>query len=225
MTTSTTSVLGDLDSSYRLSTATKKANKELGQDEFLMLMMTQFKNQDPLKPQDPTEFLSQLAQVSSVAGISEMKNSIASLADSLYAGQALQAASVVGRDVLAPSSTATFAAGGSVKGAVDMPVSTSAGFVRVVDGSGALVKEIGLGAQPAGLVNFTWDGTNNAGTAMPAGTYKVVAGYRNGDGETAVDTYVAKRVASVSIGGDGGGTTITTADNQTLSLGKVRAIY
>ena len=60
-------------------------------------------NQDPLKPQDPAEFLTQLAQVSSVTGISEMNKSIATLADSLYAGQALQAASVVGRNVLAPS--------------------------------------------------------------------------------------------------------------------------
>ena len=69
MTTTATSILGDLGSQYQLPTSTKKANKELGQDEFLMLMLTQFKNQDPLKPQDPTEFLSQLAQVSSVAGI------------------------------------------------------------------------------------------------------------------------------------------------------------
>ena len=67
-----------------------------------MLMLTQFRNQDPLKPQDPAEFLTQLAQVSSVTGISEMNKSIATLADSLYAGQALQAASVVGRNVLAP---------------------------------------------------------------------------------------------------------------------------
>src|SRR3972149_6116893 len=98
----TGSVLGNLDSSFQLQQA-QKDRTELNQEQFLMLMITQFRNQDPLKPQDPAEFLTQLAQVTSVAGISEMNKSVASLADSLYAGQALQAASVVGRNVLTPS--------------------------------------------------------------------------------------------------------------------------
>ena len=143
--------------------ANKKATADEMADRFLTLLVSQMKNQDPLKPQDPTEFLSQLAQVSSVAGISEMKNSIATLADSLYAGQALQAASVVGRNVLAPSDSARLAAGGSVEGAVDLPVSTAAGFVRVFDASGSLVREVPLGSRAAGLANFEWDGTGSSG--------------------------------------------------------------
>lgn len=225
MTTAATSLVGDLGSSYQLPKTTTKGSQELGQEQFLMLMLTQFRNQDPLKPQDPTEFLSQLAQVSSVAGISEMKNSIATLADSLYAGQALQAASVVGRNVLAPSDSARLAAGGSIGGAVDLPVSTAAGFVRVFDASGALVREIPLGSRAAGLASFEWDGTGASGAPLPPGTYDVVAGYRDGDGEVAADTYLSKRVASVSLGGDGRRTEITTDDNQTMGLGEIRAIF
>jgi flagellar basal-body rod modification protein FlgD len=225
MATTATSLLGDLGSSYQLPKTTTKGSQELGQDQFLLLMLTQFRNQDPLKPQDPTEFLSQLAQVSSVAGISEMKKSIATLADSLYAGQALQAASVVGRNVLAPSDSARLAAGGFVQGAVDLPVSTAAGFVRVLDGSGTLVREIPLGSRPAGLASFEWDGTNNAGAAVPPGSYSVVAGYRDGDGEVGAETFLSKRVASVSLGGDGRRTEITTDDNETMGLGEIRAIF
>jgi flagellar basal-body rod modification protein FlgD len=220
-----TSALGELGSSYQLQQPAKKNRQELGQDEFLMLMLTQFKNQDPLKPQDPAEFLSQLAQVSSVAGISEMKNSIGKLADSLYAGQALQAASVVGRNVLAPSDNATVVAGQSVQGAVDLPASTPAGFVRVLDSSGALVREIALGARPAGMANFEWDGRSNTGVPAAPGTYQIIAGYRGDGKEIAVDTYLSKKVASVSLGGDGNRTEITTSDNQTLGLADVRAIY
>lgn len=226
MTTITgTSVLGDLGGSYQLPQATKKNRNELGQEAFLQLMLTQFKNQDPLKPQDPTEFLSQLAQVSSVTGIAEMKNSIAALADSLYAGQALQAASVVGRNVLAPSASAALAAGQPLRGAVDLPASTQAGFVRVFDASGALVREIPLGPRAAGLAEFEWDGRNGTGQAVAAGTYTVAAGYRNSGGEVAADTYLSKRVASVSLGGDGQRTEITTTDNETLGLAEIRAIY
>jgi flagellar basal-body rod modification protein FlgD len=218
-------ILGDLGSSYRVPQEKKSASQELGQEQFLQLMLAQFRNQDPLKPQDPAEFLSQLAQVSSVAGIAEMKNSIATLADSLYAGQALQAASVVGRNVLAPSDSATLAAGQSAPGAVDLPASTQAGFVRVFDASGALVREIPLGAQAAGLARFEWDGRDSRGEAAGAGTYRFAAGYRNAGQEIAADTYLSKRVASVSLGGDSKRTEITTSDNQTMGLADVRAIY
>ncbi|MCC7256897.1 MAG: flagellar hook assembly protein FlgD [Gammaproteobacteria bacterium] len=219
------SFYGDLGSSYRLQQPAQKDRQALGQEEFLKLMLTQFRNQDPLKPQDPAEFLSQLAQVSSVTGIAEMKNSIATLADSLYAGQALQAASVVGRSVLAPSDAATLAAGETVRGAVDLPASTQAGFVRVLDGSGALVREIPLGPRAAGLASFEWDGRTATGQGAAPGSYRIVAGYRSSGQEIAADTFVAKRVASVALGGDGGRTEITTTDNQTLGLGEVRAIY
>jgi flagellar basal-body rod modification protein FlgD len=224
MTTIASSVLGDLGSSYQLPAAKKDGN-ELGQDQFLLLMLTQFRNQDPLKPQDPSEFLTQLAQVSSVTGIAEMNKSMATLADSLYAGQALQAATVVGRNVLAPSQTARLATGGTVAGAVDLPASTAAGFVRILDGSGALVREIALGSRAAGLAGFEWDGRTNTGAAAPAGTYQVVAGYRTGETEEAADVYVSKRVASVSIGGDGKRTEITTDDGARVGLADIKAIY
>ncbi len=224
-TVNASSPFSELGTSYQLQKPATKGRQELGQEEFLMLMLTQFRNQDPLKPQDPAEFLSQLAQVSSVAGIAEMKNSIATLADSLYAGQALQAASVVGRSVLAPTDHASLAAGEPLRGSIDLPASTSAGFVRVLDAGGALVREIPLGARPAGLAGFEWDGRDRSGQPVPAGTYQVVAGYRSAGQEIAADTYLTRRVASVSLGGDGQRTEITTTDGQAMGLADIRAIY
>lgn len=224
-TIGTSSVLGDLGSSYQLTQARDKNSKELGQEEFMMLMMTQFKNQDPLKPQDPTAFLAQLAQMTSVTSMAEMKTSISQLADLLYAGQALQAAGVVGRDVLAPADSAWIGDGGSIRGAVDLPESTASGFVRIFDERGLPVREFSLGNRPAGLADFTWDGTDLTGASVPHGQYHIVAGYRTENGETAADTFIAKRVASVALGGEGQRTEITTSDNQTLGLSDVRAIY
>lgn len=223
--TSTGSALGSLGSNYRLAQTTQKDRTELGQEQFLMLMITQFRNQDPLKPQDPSQFLSQLAEVSNVAGIAEMNRSVANLADSLYAGQALQAASVVGRNVLAPAEGTRLDADGKVSGAADLPVSTRSGYVRVLDASGLLVKELPLGQRSAGLAGFEWNGTNSAGQPAAAGEYRFVAGYRDGGNETAADVLLEKRVNSVSIGGDGRRTEITTDDNQTVALADIRAIY
>ena len=77
----------------------------LGQEEFLNLMVTQLKNQDPFKPLESGEFLGQLAQFGTVSGLAELKTSFSELAGSLVSNQALQAASLVGRkrDLVASS--------------------------------------------------------------------------------------------------------------------------
>ena len=53
----------------------KTDRKELGQAEFFQLMVAQLKNQDPLKPLESSEFLSQIAQFSAVSGIEDMRSS------------------------------------------------------------------------------------------------------------------------------------------------------
>ena len=45
-------------------------------DTFLRLLVTQIQNQDPLNPQDPTEFISQLAEFSSLENLIEMRRSL-----------------------------------------------------------------------------------------------------------------------------------------------------
>ncbi len=54
----------------------KKANDQLGQADFLRLLTTQLKNQDPTKPLDGQQFMAQLAQFSTLNGIVEMKASL-----------------------------------------------------------------------------------------------------------------------------------------------------
>lgn len=64
-------------------------NRQLGQEEFLKLLVTQLTNQDPLSPQDDKDFVAQMAQFSSVEGISNMGSSL----------NRIQAASLVGKTV------------------------------------------------------------------------------------------------------------------------------
>ena len=67
--------------------STKKS--ELGAEDFLMLMTTQLKNQDPFKPLDNGEFLGQLAQFVAVSGLKELKTEFADLPSNILSGQAL----------------------------------------------------------------------------------------------------------------------------------------
>ena len=84
---------------------------DLGQEDFLHLMLTQLKNQDPFKPMESGEFLGQIAQFGTVQGLAGLQTSFDSLSSSLVSNQALQASTVVGRSALVQTSTIGIAAG------------------------------------------------------------------------------------------------------------------
>ncbi len=214
----------DLGSLQLASSATNKAKKELGQEDFLALMIQQLKNQDPLKPMENGEFIGQMAQFSTVSGIADMSKSIAGLADAFNSGQALQAASMVGRTVLTEASSSQFSGSKPVEGAVELPYGTSSAVVRVYSGAGELVRELPLGTQQAGLSNFSWDGTLANGQPAPAGRYKFTAAIENAQGDTALTTYLASKVESVTLAGDGSGSQIRTDSGATMRLSQVKAV-
>lgn len=62
----------------------------LGKNAFLKLMMTQLQNQDPLNPQDPSQYLGQLAQLTSVEQMTNIATSGQQVAQEQNAGTALQ---------------------------------------------------------------------------------------------------------------------------------------
>ena len=67
------------------------AEKKLGQTDFLRLMTTQLKEQDPFNPVDNQAMVAQMAQFSSVAGISEMNVALKSIAEQISTQTALLA--------------------------------------------------------------------------------------------------------------------------------------
>lgn len=187
-----------------LKTAENKDNKSLGQDEFMKLMVAQMNNQDPTKPLDNADFLSQLAQFGTVNGITELQNSFSTLASSLQSNQALQASTLVGRSVLVSTNSVNLNVGGVVDGEVDLSGSTGALDLTIKDSSGQIVKELSLGANEAGPVPFKWDGLDDSGVAVPAGQYTITA-EASIDGTTeAMETMIKAKVDSVTLAGASG---------------------
>src|SRR5580693_4591788 len=137
--TGTTGSTGATGSSGGTSSTGLTSAVTLGGTDFLTLMLAQLKNQDPTSPVDSNTFLSQLAQLSEVQGITSLNTSFSALSSSLSSSQALQASSLLGHQVLVSSSTATIAAGGTVSGAVNVPQTTSQVLLNISDSSGALV--------------------------------------------------------------------------------------
>jgi flagellar basal-body rod modification protein FlgD len=207
-------------SSPGVTSGTKK--DDLGQDAFLKLMVTQLKNQDPFKPTDPSAFLGQLAQFSTVTGIEGMKDSIASLSDSLRSSQVLGGTTLVGHDVLSVSKTAALGATGGVGGAVEIPTGASAAVVAVTDSSGALVRRMQL-ATTAGTADFKWDGTTDAGARAAAGTYTLTALANVGGANQQLETQLTSRVNSVTIDPTTSALTLNT-DIGSIALANVRRV-
>ncbi len=182
---------------------TTPKKSELGQKDFMTLMMTQLKNQDPFKPLDSGAFLGQLAQFGTVSGLAGLQTSFDSLKTSLLSNQALQAAGLVGRSALVEASTMAVGEGQPVAGAVDLPDSTSSLTVTVRDSTGQVVRTLPLGANAKGEAPFMWDGMTDTGSVAPAGTYTFGAEFRSGSTVETGTTLLVASIDSVKLGTDG----------------------
>ncbi len=202
----------------------KGPTEELGADAFLRLMITQFRNQDPFKPLESGEFLGQLAQFGTVSGLTELKQEFQGLASSLVSNQALQASSLLGRDVLVARSTGYLPAGGALGGAVDLPAAAQQVRVQVVTPGGAVVRSFDLGPQGAGLARFSWDGLGDDGQTLPEGRYAFRAQVQNGASQSAAQVLVEAPVESVTLGGGRAGLSLTLRGIGEVSFGDVRQI-
>jgi flagellar basal-body rod modification protein FlgD len=201
----------------------RTASKALGQEQFLELMVTQLRNQDPLKPLQNGEFLGQLAQFGTVNGIQELQTSFAQLSSALQSSQALMASSLVGRAVLAPAGGAIHTPGIDFGGVVELKNGAEDVAVGIYDASGQLVRRLALGPQAAGLARFSWDGRGDNGAAAPAGRYEVRAVARVGGENVSAATLLSARVDSVTLGG-AQGLTLNLAGIGAVPLSEVRQI-
>ena len=176
------------------TTSTANSSDQL----FLKLLTTQLKNQDPTNPLDNAQMTSQLAQISTVDGITKLNATLQTLLGNANASQSVQAAALVGQSVMVPGSGLTLPQAGMATGAVGGvnlagPADTVTATIK--DASGATVQMLQLGALPAGSSTFTWDGNAANGSAAPAGAYTVsVAATQAGSAVTAT----AQQVGVVS---------------------------
>ena len=182
------------------ATTAKKADT-LGQADFMRLMTEQLANQDPLKPLSNSEFVAQLAQFSTVQGISDLNTTVNGFTASLTGDQVLKGASLVGHSVVVPSESIALPASGNATGLVMSPGAGKVTF-EITDASGVVVDTIE--ADATGETAFSWDGVKANGERAPEGTYSIKATHTATDGTaTALNTYVDATVDSVTIGSDG----------------------
>jgi flagellar basal-body rod modification protein FlgD len=175
--------------------------KALGKDAFLQLLVTQLKNQNPLEPQGNGEFVAQLAQFSSLEGITTLNDSVKNISDAFGSSQALQASSLVGRSVIIKTDKTVVDTSKTMDGTVVVPESSDplTVTINVKDADGKAVRSIVLEKQNGGVTDFKWDGKNEAGEVAPAGSYTFTATTTIDSQAVALDTYLPATVNSVTM--------------------------
>ncbi len=200
------------------------SNQMLDQEDFLKLLTEQLSMQDPSKPVDNDQMISQMASFSTVEGISQMTNQFESLNSVMTSSQALQASTLVGQKVLIPANTGHQASGEGIDAVISLPEPSPGVSVAVQSSTGELIKTINLANLPAGNNEISWDGTDESGNLVEAGNYTIKAtGKVDGEvQELAVSTY--SHVASVSLGNSANGVILNLRGLGNISLNEVLAV-
>ena len=178
------------------ASSTAQAAQEAA-DRFLTLLVAQLQNQDPLNPLDNAQMTTQLAQISTVSGINQLNQTVAALGASLGVTQYLQAASLVGHDVVIGGNDVDLAGGKASEGGLELSGAADHVVITVTDDAGNVVRTMDLGAQKAGDQFFTWDGKTDSGATAPDGHYTFSATATAGGKAVTFDTLMTARVEGV----------------------------
>lgn len=150
------------------------------EERFLTMLITQLQNQDPMNPMENDQITSQLAQLSTVQGIQQLNDTLLALSGQMDMSQSMQAANLIGKDVLVPGSkiaVGTDATNPDVKVAtpfgIDLMSPATDVKVRILDGSGRMVREMEVDITEVGVYSLEWDGLDDSGLPVPDGAYHV----------------------------------------------------
>jgi flagellar basal-body rod modification protein FlgD len=139
-------------------------------DDFMKLLITQMRYQNPMDPMDNAQMTSQIAQLNTVEGINQLNATVSGLQASLMASQSMQSSSLIGKTILADGNAINLQ-NGSASLSMRLEGAAESVIVDVINSSGRIIKTANLGANAAGIQTFTWDGSTNEGGIAPNGQY------------------------------------------------------
>lgn len=179
--------------------ATTKKNAEDPQDRFLKLLVTQMKNQDPLKPLDNAEVTSQLAQISTVTGIDKLNTTLQLLTADIEDSLSMEATGMIGHSVFVPGTSIPLKGDAAVAG-IELAQPVDQLTVTISDSSGIPIRHMELGAKPTGISTIAWNGKTDSDTQAADGNYTFSISAKQGGNEVKVNTLSLGLVNSVTPG-------------------------
>jgi len=193
-------ISGISDNTNATTTTGGAPQSTLDKDAFLKLLVAQLSHQDPLKPMDGTEFVTQLAQFTAVEQGAAQTAKLDLISMQLGGLASNEAASLVGKQVTVRGQGGlSFDGTLAPQGSASLSAAAKEVTVEVIDASGNVVDTIKMTNKPAGAMAFSWDGKNAAGNTLPAGQYTTKISAKDADGNAvAVSEEVSGTVVQVT---------------------------
>lgn len=207
-------------------TSTTKGKSELGKDDFLKLMITQLKNQDPTEPLDSSAYASQLAQFSSLEQLTNINTSLNTSLDANYLlTQSINntmSASWIGKDAKLSGNVLNNNGQEKISLGYNLPAEASDVTIKIYNKSGALVKTIENCEKNAGDHKLSWDFYDNNGVKLAKGDYTFSVEAKTTDGKSmTVESYRIGTIDSVKYTSSG---TVLMIGNVGYSLSEIAEI-
>ncbi len=193
----------------------------LTQADFFALLTKELSNQDPTKPVDNNEMISQMTAFSTTDGVQKLNTSFDSFATSMTSSQALQASSLVGRSVLVEENVFAMAESEAVKGKLVSDQAASNVNIYVENIAGEVIQTVPVGNVAAGGYTFSWDGKTSNGDSAADGAYRFrIVGLVNGEASE-LEAMTYRKVDSVTLAGAGGNIMLNLNGGNTMALADV----
>ncbi len=183
--------------------ASSAASASTDAQRFLTLLTAQMQNQDPLNPLDNAQVTSQLAQISTVTGITQLNESVSALTFSQLRTEAFAATSMIGKSVLVQSDKLGVESGVAA-GALSLDVPAKSVNVEVLDRNGKVVDTIKLGPKEKGIHDFTW----KAPKGSEQSDYRFRIQATSADKKVPATPLVRSKVTAVSFANSPGGSLV-----------------
>ncbi len=199
------------------TTAAGSSDMNVAQDRFLKLLVAQLNNQDPMNPMDNAQMTSQMAQINTVTGITQVNDTLKSMAEQFTAMQVLQGANMVGHNVLVEGNTLSIE-NGAAGGAVDLAGRAESVKIDVLSPGGQVIDTLNLGALDAGRHAFDWDASAYNMPGKPS--FKVTATL----GGQPIDNTALARATVTSVSSDAGAMKVQLQGRPDVAYSSVKAI-
>lgn len=208
----------DIYKQYRVT-----GNSDLGKDDFLKLLVTQLKYQDPLNPMEDKEFTAQMASFSSLEQLTNISEGIDTLSQGSQRQEMLNAVAFIGKEVLAAGDSVSKV--GNYVSTLSFSIDEAAGdcYVNIFDKFNNIVETVQLGALAPGDYNVTWNGKDYAGNTVADGIYSVAMAAESTSGEPIlINTQVSGKVRGVRV--EGSSYMLTLEDGREVSLLQIERV-
>ncbi len=198
ISSTTNSSLDSISSGYVSSTAqSSEAEETLGREEFLVLLVAQLENQDPLAPQEGTDFTAQLAEYSQLEQLMNLNDSIEGMSTALAGDNQGDGTDYIGKEVTGYIDSMDVSEGSVTSGFYNLNAAADV-IVDVYDSNGDKVNRLYQGQKESGGQLIAWDGADANGDSVGDGTYTYTVMADYGQGYEQVTTSVSGTVDGVT---------------------------